>query len=45
MNKVPLLELAFDSAKMLDYLLEAGADPNIPNDVGFFFIFFILLFL
>jgi hypothetical protein len=33
-NKVPLLEMAFDSAKMMDYLLEAGADPNVPTDVS-----------
>jgi hypothetical protein len=29
--------------KFIHFLLKAGADPNIPDDVGFLFIFLYLL--
>jgi hypothetical protein len=36
--------MAFDSAKMMDYLLEAGADPNVPTDVSLKYIVLFSLF-
>ncbi|KAF3320238.1 ankyrin repeat protein [Carex littledalei] len=33
-NKIPVLSLAYHSKELMEYLLESGADPNLPDESG-----------